>query len=232
MLLASRIARFARVPASAFDPATLTLTGYWGPDYAGAPWVGRGSFGSSGVNDLVAGTAPAASSGAADFDGVDDYLDGPVLSDIIGAGAYGLHALVYLDTVPADPGNGNRYTLGGIVSDSSAYIGLFPHAGGVTWEIADGIGAASTLTVACGTGAWHRVQVRGNGTTIEMRVDGGSWSSQTYAAIGGLGGTLRVGTEYTAGAAFLDGRVKALLTSDYAPGNTECDDIDGWMVTL
>ncbi len=40
------------------DPADEVLTGWWGPNYAASPWVGRASAGTSGSRQLTSGIAP------------------------------------------------------------------------------------------------------------------------------------------------------------------------------
>lgn len=226
---------FLKQAAGGFDPATLALTGFF-VSYAGSPWNGTPSAGTSGGESMSEGTnAPTASGGAASFDGTNDLMTGDALADYLDADGWGIHLRVLLKSgQPADPGNGNRYTLGAILVDSDAYFGIFPHASGISVECADGISAASTLTIACGTGSFKTVQIRynhaGNGK-LQIRIDGGAWSEETYGAIGSLAGLLKMGTNYSS-AAFAAIEVAGCLISDYVPDDAECDDIKTYLDAL
>jgi hypothetical protein len=172
-------------------------------------------------------------SGAADFDGLNDYLTDNVssLASYLSASGWGIHMRALIRSVPADPGAGSRYLIGALLADGGANFVLAPHSGGVTLECADGIGAASTLTVACGTGVWRDIQARYNGTQLQLRVDGGAWSSQTYGSIGNLAFVLRMGANYNASVA-CDVQVKGLLTTAYSPTDAEANGIRSYLATL
>lgn len=226
---------FLKQAAGGFDPATLALTGFF-VGYSGSPWNGTASAGTSGGESVSEATnPPTASGGAAVFSGSSSHLlTGDALGDYLDGDGWGIHLRVKLDSVVADPGNGNRYTIGSILVDSAAYFGIFPHSNGITVECADGIGAASNLTIACGTGSYKTVQVRynhaGNGK-LQIRIDGGAWSEETYGAIGAFAGLLRMGCDYSA-AAFASFSLKGCLVSDYVPDDTECDDVKTYLDAL
>lgn len=220
-----------------FDPATLALAGFF-VGYTGAsPWEGTASAGTSGSEDLTEATDPPANTGPiAEFDAtLSQKLTGDALSDFFDADGWGIHLRIYIPSgQPADPGNGNRYTLGSILVDSGAYFGVFPHDSGISVECADGIGAASNVTLAVTEDAWISVQIRYNHAAngkIQIREGGGSWSEQTYGAIGDLSGLLRMGCNYDA-SAFATFQIKACLISDYAPDDTECTDVLSYLDTL
>jgi hypothetical protein len=230
MLLASRIARFARVPASGFDPATLALTGYWGPDYAGAPWVGRASAGTSGANDLVAGTAPAASSGAADFDGVDDYLDGPTWGDLVTGSAGYLAVRFAADSLVADLGGGNAYLMPCLLSDATSDMSMSISDAGVRLNAYDGAGYSTLVRTFSGASV---VEAWWSGGDLTMRVNAGTETTEAWGglAAGALASTFRVGANYAL-SAFVDGQIKAIITASSVPASGTRDDIAAWMGAL
>ena len=216
--------RVGTVAATPWDPSMMStaLTGWWRADYAGSPWADDVAS-----NDLTEATnAPATGAAVngrtpADFDGTNDLLTAPgTLDTYMNAAAWSAVFLAYVDTAPTDPGDGARYTVAAILSDTAAYMALGVTDGGFYAEVADGIGASSTIKQACSTGAWHMLFVRYNGTNIELGVDQVALSSQAYASLGGVAGTVKIGRNWD-GSAFYDGKLIEVLVADHAISNAD-----------
>lgn len=203
-----RIFAMANRGSAGFAPSALALTGYWRADFAGAPWVGTASAGTSGAEDLAApvvgpdpGTAQNGLIPAA-FNGVTQYLGGSALSTFLASSAWSVWFLVYANTAVLDPGPGARVTAPALACDTSAYFIVAFTDSGVSLEMADGLGAASTLTSACAIGGWHLVQCSYDGADLWLRIDSGAASTEAYGNLGSLAAALRVGANYNASALF------------------------------
>lgn len=193
----------------AWDPSAMSPTLWVRGDYAGSPWADE----SGGGNNLTEATNPPAVGTAlngwdpADFDGANDNMTAPsTAATYFTASAYTVWAVFLADTVPADPGAGSRYATECLLSDSDAYLGLALTDSGLTWEIADGINPASTVTATFGTAAYHLGLVSASGGTLSVAVDNGTPQTEAYGSIGALAGTLKVGANFDA-SAVVDGRL-------------------------
>ncbi len=214
---------------NAFDPAVLALSGWWRADYAGAPWTGTASAGASGSRSLVtAGNDPAVGSAVggldpADFDGSNDLLASTVqTSDLFSAGAGSFWCLFYADTAPAPGGadydNGNFLT-----NDTTAEIDIGFTSAGFSANVYGG--AHTRIDVACSTGAWHLGQVRWDGANLEVRVDGGSWSSVAFGGwVPVVPEIIKVGRGYS-GAPWFDGRIAEMATAASALSTGDFDNV-------
>ncbi len=229
-----RIFAMANRGSVGFDPSSLALTGYWRADFAGAPWPGTPSAGSSGTPSLDAG-GPGPGTGAAqngkipaDFNGTTQYLAGAVLSTFLAAASWSCWFLVYARTAVPDPGPGLRVSAPALASDAGAYFVVAFTDSGVSFEMADGISAASTLTVACATGGWHLVQCSYDGTDLWLRVDSGAASTETYGNVGALTNPLRVGSNWDVSALF-DGKMLELGFSDSTLPQATFDNIKSYV---
>lgn len=197
---------------AAFDPTSLALTGYWRASYAGSPWVGTASAGTSSAQDAVTmigapdvgatvnGYAPA------DFDGVTDSLTVDDTLDTY-AGALMLcgWALVYLDNAA-----------GSIISSNSA-LTFFVVATGGTIQF-DLNSSGTSVSRAVSTGAWVLVTFRYNGTNAQVGVNeapgaAGGGSTAAYSTnLSPLTDTVHMGVDM--GVGFFDGKVLEWALSD------------------
>lgn len=196
-----------------FDPATLSLTGWWRASFAGAPWTATGSDGGSGTNGSLVTNGADPSVGTAqngldpaDFDGSDDELKNTNTLDTFFADGAGAGWCLFLaDAAAADAGAGSRVDNPGLV---------FQNGGGVSWGIGfsdagvTGIlydGGYKERAVACGTGAYHLARWRWDGATFEVGVDSGAMSSIGAGNMDAGAGALAVGRNYAS--AFFNGRI-------------------------
>lgn len=188
---------------SLFDRSTLALTRWHKGSFSGAPWVGSASAGVSASHNLSTGGAnPSVGSplvngfAPCQFDGVNDFLVGTVVSSGFSVSAFSGWDLIYFATAAADPGAGNRRQAPAVWDDGGqAQIQMNVHAGGVTVAYAGGSDVAE-VTVACSTNAWHLVQYYYNGTALFVRVDSGAWTSVATTPRESFTGTFRCGINF------------------------------------
>ncbi len=205
-----------------FDPASLTATGYL-IDYAGEPWEGTASAGTSGDHDFIKsieepgigadfGTHPSA-----DFTG-DDYLlgDSVSLGDLIDIDSYTFDFIVEMDdnAVPT----GSHYDdpcLLGDVTNGEIYVTFTDD--GVRAGHYDGLFFNVTDPVALGTGTKASVQVVYDGADVKLRVNAGLW--ETVAAdpmqSGAMSNVPIIGAGYAA-TNKINGRIARWMTFDSA----------------
>ncbi len=213
--------------SSAFDPATLPLTGWWRAPYAGtSPWTGTASGSTSGSQTMSEGSSPPTAGTAvngyapADFDGSNDQftLSGTIATYFGATSVYGA-ALIYLDAA----GGTLLYDTG----DSRVHI-LFV-GGNVNLSINNG----STEPVrACATGAWKLVVWSYNGTHAKIGVNeepgaaGGASSAAYSNPMSSLTGNLEMGDNY--GVGLLNAKLLEFVTSKspvtYADMKSYCND--------
>lgn len=195
-----------------FDPATLTLSGWWRASYSGSPWAGTASGGSSGGRNMSEGTnAPdvgAALNGLtpADFNGSNDLLTASVTSEnIISATAWSSFVLFIADTAAAD--SALMYTLPQLYAAQSFEIyGIaFSTAGVSLWQH-DG-SARQRVDIACATGGYHLAQAKWDGSLLKLRLDSGAWSETACTGFSGLLSSTTPQLGSGASAAFFDGRI-------------------------
>ena len=205
--------------ASAFDPTTLSLEGFWLAPFAGAPWVGQSSAGGSGSRNLTDGgsglppSAGAALNGfaTADFDGVDDRLYSSVNAEtFLPPAAYTALVLYRADVAPAAAAN--VYDDPSLLGDGFG-LSIAHSAGGFGVAHYDNGAAAwrQARVSATATGAWVLGKVKYDGANIYLGTNGGAWSAPTSAgARGGVGNSMRLGFTTISVPAFFDGRMAAI----------------------
>jgi hypothetical protein len=223
---------FWKPAGSVYDPAVLSLTGWWRPNYGGSPWAGTASAGSSGSRNLAEGTnAPSAGTALngytpADFDGTNDKLalsGGLYLDTLMGAatGSFWFAVLVRMDTLAADAGAINNPILFGDADNVN--MGLSISDGGAFAFMYDTTTGYASTSTACTASAYHLIQVWHDGTNLNLMVDQTAATPtaipltwfDTYSS--GMPAT--VGTNTYAGK-FIDGRIAEVLTMASDPGST------------
>jgi hypothetical protein len=211
--------------SAGIDPATLAATLYL-RNFGGLPWAGTASAGTSASQSFVtSGADPSvgASFGAhasADFSG-GQYIGafGFDWSTLIGTGSFTLQFVAQFDTFIAPVGAGSEYldpallagvSFGGIyvrVTSSGLAAGFYDGSGYVdTATSGSGYVALAASTKAC-------IQVVYDGSTLKMRVNGGSYKSTSAAtppAAGALSDTPIMGASYAASGS-IDGRIAQAL---------------------
>lgn len=219
--------------AATYDPAVLALTGWWRAGFGGSPWVGTASTGASGSRDLTEATNPPSAGASqngfttADFDGTDDKLsNGTLITSFVSDAAGSIAVLFNADTAAADAGASTFYNNPALVAETGGRLAVEFSTAGVGIGTYNG-SSWNAVRAACGTGGWHLAQARWNNTTIEVRVDSGSW--QTLARTLVLSAdTLLIGRTPST-AAFFDGRVLEVLAAQSRLDDTTFNDIKSYV---
>ena len=225
------------ITLNSFDAASLQLTGWWRGSSAGSPWAGSPSTGSSGLRNLTEATNPPSAGTAvngfapADFDGTNDLMNvsGLTTRNLVSASAGSVAALVNIDAINTSVAIGGLiWQNDGIISDNGAYWGLM--LGGASSNQAQGYvydGAFSAAGVTITLATWQFLQMRWDGTRVEMRLNNGSWNTATAGSMQSTANGLRVGVN--ADTRFFDGRLLELMTADRYVGENDFDRIRGYV---
>lgn len=217
------------VPASGgFNPATLSLTGWWRGSFASSPWNGTASAGSSGTRTLTEATNPPDPGtllngfAPADFSS-SDRLGGLAISNYFTTAAGSALILYRADTSAApaaDPINDPAL----IGQSGSQQVQIAHNSTGPVVSVHDSA-SQKRIQLTAATGSWHLVQMRWNGTNMQGRVDSNSWS--TSAATAGpspLTTVLRVGANYNL-TKFFDGQIMSIIFDDTTLDDATFDNI-------
>lgn len=230
---------FAFWKSGSFNPATLSLTGWWRASYGGSPWTPTASAGSSGSNGNLTKTAdpaePAVGSAVngftpADFDGSNDALAGTAADTALFTGAAGsIVVLFYADAATADSGNwyGNPQLLGH--NGTSGRVGVGFSDAGVVAGYYDG-SSHLYLAAAASTGAWHLGQVKWDSSNLKVRVDSGAWQTLGAGAASLVGDTLRVGPDFLTSQHF-NGKILEIMTAASALSDDNFNNIKSYVNT-
>jgi hypothetical protein len=227
-----------RVTTATFDPATLSLTGWWradgGTGYVAGTFDGVASAGGSGSRDLTQGTGanqPATGTTinghtAPDFDGTNDYLiNTTAISTMLSASAWRMWALIYIDAIAIN--DAAAYNNDTVICDTGAFWGIHLRANGGSpllyayqWD-----GAEKKVTENITTGAWHLVQARFDGSTLYVRLNSNGTQSVAAGNISTTTGTIVCGAGSGAGAKPFNGRIADLGLLASAGSETDFDNI-------
>lgn len=202
--------------ATVFDPATLSLTGWWRADYSNSPWNGTASRGGSGNQALTEATNPPVTGDPvstrvpASFNGTNSKLANlSLMSTFITTTAY---SVVVLVNVTALSGGSSP----DIVGDTAGFFGLNTEtAGGNKAKLLHFDTVSKNASVPFQVGSWQLIQARYTGTVIEIRVNGDAWNTTAANALGALTGSLKVGTGY-ASPPWLNGKILELMLASTA----------------
>ncbi len=186
-----------------FDAATLSLTGWWRANYVdGATWDGTASAGASGGQTLTvsADVAAGAVTGGytpASFNAAgNSVLTTPVgITSLVSATASSGWFLIRTSSV-IDSGGGSGYQDGNLLSAGSGANIAIGHVrvAGTPKLIANFYdGDYHRAAVAMSIDAWHLAQWRHNGVNLEVRVDGGAWSSVACGTVSFSSGAVQIG---------------------------------------
>lgn len=225
----------ASAPA-VLDPATLALTGWWRAPYAGSPWTGIASDGTSGGRTIQNATPPSVGTAlngydTADFDGSNDALSSAdAVSTFVTTTAFSAYFLFKADSAGgADPGAATRYQGRTLASDSAAagYLHFGHNAGGVYCSIYDG--SYKSAIAACTPTNWTKMAVKFTGGTLSVRANGGSWATASITDIDAVTGLLYLGVGY--GSAYLDGLIAEALFAQSAFDDSTFDGLDAYVLS-
>jgi len=218
--------------APVFDPATLSLTGWWRASFSGSNPAGVASAGSSGSNNLSNGSNPPAATGTlngltvADFDGTNDEYAGAAFSTYWATSAWSGWVLVNIDAINTnDTGN---YALNDVLvgTDGTAEIAVYLRSAGPVVGVTIGSGVGAEVSIS--TGAWALVQFKGSTAFAgkAIRVNSGTWQTQAGGTIGSLAANLSIGD--LAGG-FLDGKIAEIGLTNSFLSDATFDDIKSYI---
>jgi hypothetical protein len=231
-LARSRRMRASSAAAAVFDPATLSLTGWWRASYAGSPWTPTASAGASGSNGnlVLNSSAPDVGTAVNGYDPAlfvaanqDDLQTSATFADLFNADAGTIVVLVKPTTLAA--AGANTYEDPPLFKESGINFGFHLSDGGIKGAVYSG-GWVYSAGVAAAAGSWALAQMTWNGTNMRVRKNGGAWDSVACGNVdsGALTGTMYMGRTYGAGA-WLDAGVLEVLTSDTVLADADLDDV-------
>ncbi len=207
---------------AAFDPATLSLTGWWRASFSASPWVGVASAGGSSGQNLTEATNPPGTGGGdlnsltpPDFDGTNDLLGGANTGTFYASTAGFAAILFNADTAQA--AGPEAYNSPPFVSDAggpSTHLGFATN--GIWGTVYNGTSWFKPTAIACATGAWHWAFMWWVTGTLSIQLDRGTPNSVAITGAGtvSLGANaLRVGRG-PVGPKFFDGRIAEIMLSN------------------
>lgn len=220
-----------------FDPATLTLTGWWRAAFSASPWVGTASGGSSGSRNLTEATNPPSAGTAlngfapADFDGTNDTIaSGLAVDQFVTAGAGMCACLFNADAAAADAGATTAYLNPSFLAHNvTAEVYFTYSSSGVRLGCYNGTDQNS-FAAACGTGAWHLAVGTWDSSTLYLSIDGGSFTTLSRVVSLSASGALATGRNYNS-TAFFNGRIAELMFGAFTANATHVANIKSYVNT-
>src|SRR5581483_2631272 len=199
--------------ATAFDPTSLPFNLALRGSYAGAPWAGTATAGTSGSwNGASSGVDPTVGRSVCGFTPAvfDGSTTTPILpfngasyaffSDFASPSEYYFGTLVYLESAPADISGGTApYLNPCIIADNGGAMGIGVSSSGVQGFHDDGGTYAITGWAPLSLNEWHWVEWWYDGSNIHIAVDGvqGTPSPATATASYETLESVRIGTNYS-----------------------------------
>jgi hypothetical protein len=210
-----------RNATATFDPATLSLTGWWRADsttgYVAGTFDGVASAGGSGSRDLTQGTgANQPGTGVAidghtapDFDGTNDFLtNATAISTMLSASAWRMWALIQTDAIATN--DATSYNNDTVICDTGLFWGVFLRNNAGTQSVYayqwDGAEKAVSITASI-TGNYTLIQARYDGSNVRLKVNGSSVSTVAAGNISTTTGTIVCGAGSGIGARPYNGRI-------------------------
>ncbi len=222
--------------SSVFDPASLSLTGWW-REYTGTPWVGTASAGTSGTHNLSTGSpAPTLGTlnghGTANYDGAtESLLYTGSLADLISTGTGTIVVLFFGTSAVAD--SGVWYAEPAFIATDShiSEFGFCFSDAGVIAGNYDGA-AFNRLAVPANIGAWHMASYTWDGAQLRVRVDNGAYQTVAAGAIASIAPYgAESGMDPTSNTVFYNGYIAELITSDTVISDANLDNLRTYMNT-
>lgn len=221
---------------SAFDAASLPWELWTRDSFTASPWTGTASAGDSGSRDLTEAVFPPGVSAALDgftspdFDGGNDRLvNATSMTSLISVAAGTIAVMFYADAAAADAGANAYYNNPGLFSDTSARLALSFSNSGVRLGSYNGATFDTAAVVACGTGAWHAAIARWDNTTMELSIDGGTFTTGARTIASDISAaTLIVGANYNS-AVFFNGRIREILAGQFRASDGQASNLYAYL---
>ncbi len=204
-----RPARRRVLIAPAYDPAVLSLTGWWRGSYTASPWVGTASAGNSGggTHNMARISNPASSGTAvngfnpATFNGSNQQLDNAsALSAFITDTAYFYWCLFKATATTGTSGTSLAYNNEQLIGDVNGKFGcsIATVAGVdkvVPWHY-DATGSKGDPH-AISLSAWNLICVRYDGTNIRGKLNSASVATAAAGTVDDVTGTMMMGASFS-----------------------------------
>lgn len=219
---------FSFIKSSTFDPATLSLSGWWRTNYGGSPWTGNASAGASNGRSLTEATNPPTGGTAVNgltpalFNGTTNQLSTALTINDFGPSAISIVALVKMVALAADDAGMDVQPK--IFCDTGSYLNLLVETSGVRFGFYNG-GIKQTADVAISTGVWTMVRAKWDGTNLFCATNANAFAvGVASGAPDVLTGTMNVGRNYNA-TSFLSGNIAELMVSSTALSDANFNNI-------
>lgn len=230
--------------AAVFDPATLSLTGWWRNYPGSSPWSGTTSVGTSASQSLSEATHPPGagaalnSHGTASYNGTNSQFtasgtEATYLASAVGSG----WVLFNATAATTDAGVGSRLNNPQFFVDSVGSFGIGFSTAGIHVVTVDPSNGTNEKVIACATGAWHVLQweyvYTSPGLTLSIALDSGGFQQLTSSFGSGLSGS-RTGTMTSGGkllstAPFFNGLIADMGISSAALNNTDFTNVRSYI---
>lgn len=226
----------ARAVVAGFDPSSLALEIWNHESYAGVPWAGTASAGSSGSHSLIAGVAPGAGTvlggyTSARFNGTNTYLEGPLGSQSFSTSAGFMACLFIPASITGTGGISGFYNNPPLVEKgNSGPIGLALSTFGIQFGCYNGSNYGGVTGGLPTVGQWALAMARWDNTTLEIRLNSDAWTT-TARTIVLLDSAMVVGGDPAFGTYF-DGDIREVMTAAFRPSDLQCDQIKSYLNAL
>lgn len=177
--------------------AELPLTLWERTAYAGSPWNGTASAGSSGARSLTEATNPPAvgallnARATADFDGVNDRLNGLALSNYASTPAGSAWVLYIADTSAAAAALAAD-DRGILCLENAGHLIMAHNNTGPRVALFD-TGYRTIQLAHAATAVWTLLQMKWDGVNLYARVNSGAWTSTPCTGPSNLTFNIRAG---------------------------------------
>ncbi len=207
--------------AVAFDPATLSLDGWWRASFGGSPWANTASAGTSGSNGtlVTSGTVPSVGTAVnsltpASFNGSTQALvtGTAVMTDLISTSA--LTIVMLINAAASVAAAADYYDDPCLFSDNNGNLAMSFASSGVRAGLYFG-GSKQTVAIALATGTPALVAMRYDGADVKCRVSqaSGTTDATPVASAGASPGAAPyIGRNYT-NAKHFQGDILEIMTS-------------------
>ncbi len=218
-----------------FDPATMTLSGWYRASYTGLPWTPTASAGTSGsngnfhtnLNDPSVGTSLNGYD-CANFNG--SSYNASHATDITSFVTTGAGSAIFLfqGDVQEAP-DALIYLEPMVFMDANADFGMTYSTNGLTAFAYDS-GGYRTQSVVCNTGAPHLVMMTVDGSNLGVTIDSSAEVTTACGTLLSLTGTVSIGQNYGA-TRWLNGRIWEIMTSLTKFSQADFDNIKSYVNT-
>lgn len=193
--------------AAPFTPASLGLTGWWPGGYAGSPYPGTATAGTSGAQSLSSASAPTTPAivtldgfGAPSTDGVGTYLrDVTPTATFLSSSAFTIAMLVNFTGVAAASAASTPYLDQQLICELSDLLGISATTTGVAAWFYDGVVFTRTALVACPAGSYAFVVATLGGGVLSTSVNDGAAATLAKGNVNNLSQALNIGRSRSAG---------------------------------